>query len=927
VKKIVKLFWLINALVLTILPSMYAQGKTYWTEGFEETVWPTSSSSTSVSASTGVWQVSGTYRTTAKYHTGSACLYTGGSGYFITPLVTGGVKEISFYSMSSGSARTLTIYKSTDGTTFTQVGTTTSGTSSGWSAGSYTISDSTVKAIKVSSSGGTTYFDDIALVSMVAPAMMVAPTSLSLGTLIVGNTSASAAYTFSGSSLTGNVTAVAPASFKISKDNISFYDSLTFTPAADSSIVATTVYVQFLPASSVGTISGSVVHSGGSANSVSVSVTGVSIAVEPTQQSTLSFGLIAGTSMVVNFTGGNGTQRLVVVRADSTVTFVPADGVLYSGVSSVFSSATNQGNGNRIVYTGSDTTVTVTGLASGTKYYVAVYEYNVGSNNSQNYLTVSPATGTQTTLTVPALSVTSSSLPFGYVLLDSTSAEKSYSISGNYLTPESGSAVITAPTGFEVSTTSGSGFTTSTSLSYTGSTLSATTIYVRFKPTAAVTYSGMITNVGGGADTLSVAVSGIGVTQLPDDGTYDIIVASDGSGDYKTVQEAFNAIPSNNTSRKTIFIKNGTYYEKDSLVATKDMVTIVGQSRDSTILTYDDYTGKSSAVPSTYATYSVAINSNQVKMKHLTIKNTATAAQAVALRIDGDQFEMLECNLVGWQDTYYVRGKGRAYHKNCYIEGATDFIFGWSVAVFDSCTVYMKKKSSTVICPSTSPGFKFGIVMMNCTITASSDATSFYLGRAWKDSPRGVYYKCYEPSNIYAVGWMEDSAGSATIADSYFAEYGCTGAGYVTSGRLSGTHQLTDAEAAAYTIPNIFSTATASSSSYPFSVDWIPTYYVSTPTSVARTTAAVPNTLCLEQNYPNPFNPTTQLDYTVAKAGFVSLKVYDVLGREIAQLVGSIQSAGQYSVQFDASNLGSGVYFAMIRAGGQQNIVKMLLVK
>ncbi|MGB4852618.1 MAG: T9SS type A sorting domain-containing protein [Ignavibacteria bacterium] len=65
----------------------------------------------------------------------------------------------------------------------------------------------------------------------------------------------------------------------------------------------------------------------------------------------------------------------------------------------------------------------------------------------------------------------------------------------------------------------------------------------------------------------------------------------------------------------------------------------------------------------------------------------------------------------------------------------------------------------------------------------------------------------------------------------------------------------------------------------------------------------------MSQNYPNPFNPVTNLEFGIAKLGFVSLKIYDVLGRELVTLVNEIKDPGYYKIKFYAGNLSSGVYF------------------
>lgn len=88
-----------------------------------------------------------------------------------------------------------------------------------------------------------------------------------------------------------------------------------------------------------------------------------------------------------------------------------------------------------------------------------------------------------------------------------------------------------------------------------------------------------------------------------------------------------------------------------------------------------------------------------------------------------------------------------------------------------------------------------------------------------------------------------------------------------------------------------------------------------------------PTSYSLAQNYPNPFNPTTKISYTLPETGFVSLKVYDMLGREINTLVNETKSAGMYEIEFNASELPSGIYLCVLNAGSYQSIRKMLLIK
>jgi hypothetical protein len=88
-----------------------------------------------------------------------------------------------------------------------------------------------------------------------------------------------------------------------------------------------------------------------------------------------------------------------------------------------------------------------------------------------------------------------------------------------------------------------------------------------------------------------------------------------------------------------------------------------------------------------------------------------------------------------------------------------------------------------------------------------------------------------------------------------------------------------------------------------------------------------PTNYTLNQNYPNPFNPSTKISYQIPESGFVTLKVYNALGKEVATLVNSEKSAGRYEVNFNANDLSSGIYFYTIQAGKFQETRKMILLK
>ena len=90
---------------------------------------------------------------------------------------------------------------------------------------------------------------------------------------------------------------------------------------------------------------------------------------------------------------------------------------------------------------------------------------------------------------------------------------------------------------------------------------------------------------------------------------------------------------------------------------------------------------------------------------------------------------------------------------------------------------------------------------------------------------------------------------------------------------------------------------------------------------------STPSAFELGQNYPNPFNPSTRITYSIPKSSFVTLKVYDILGNEIATLVNQTQDAGNYNVSFNAENLSNGIYIYSLNADNFTDVKKMILMK
>jgi pectinesterase len=170
----------------------------------------------------------------------------------------------------------------------------------------------------------------------------------------------------------------------------------------------------------------------------------------------------------------------------------------------------------------------------------------------------------------------------------------------------------------------------------------------------------------------------------------NVVVSKDGSGTATTVQEAINLVTDKNAERFVIFIRNGEYKEKIVLPRSKTNVTMIGESAEGVILTYDDFSGKvvDGDTITTYTSHSFAADADDFVAMNITFANSAgPVGQAVAIRTTGDRQIFYNCRFIGHQDTYYTQGHYRNYLKNCFIEGTTDYIFGRSTVVFDSCHI------------------------------------------------------------------------------------------------------------------------------------------------------------------------------------------------------------------------------------------------
>ena len=273
---------------------------------------------------------------------------------------------------------------------------------------------------------------------------------------------------------------------------------------------------------------------------------------------------------------------------------------------------------------------------------------------------------------------------------------------------------------------------------------------------------------------------------------YDYVVATDGSGDFFTIQAAINAVPDfRKNNRTTILIRRGVYKEKVVIPPSKLSVSLIGE--EGAALTYDDYASKNNRFgepKSTSGSSTCYVYGPDFYAENLTFENSSGAVgQAVACFVDGDRAVFHNCRFLGFQDTLYTYGKqSRQYYKDCYIEGTVDFIFGSSTAVFDHCRIH-SKGDGYVTAPSTPQGHSYGYLFTDCELTADEGVERVYLSRPWRPYAQAAFIRCRMDKHILPEGWHNwgKKENEKTVR---YAEYQSRGEGAQPKARASFSVQL-----------------------------------------------------------------------------------------------------------------------------------------
>ncbi|KAK4572042.1 hypothetical protein RGQ29_030451 [Quercus rubra] len=261
----------------------------------------------------------------------------------------------------------------------------------------------------------------------------------------------------------------------------------------------------------------------------------------------------------------------------------------------------------------------------------------------------------------------------------------------------------------------------------------------------------------------------------------NLVVAKDGSGNYKTVQAAINAASRRRgTGRFVIHVKRGVYFENIEVGNNNNNIMLIGDGMRFTIITSGRSVG---AGDTTYSSATAGIDGPHFMARGITFRNTAgpLRGQAVALRSASDLSVFYRCAIQGYQDTLMVHSQ-RQFYRECYIYGTIDFIFGNAAVVFQNCMIYVRRPLKGQVNVITAQGRNdpyqnTGISIQNSQVRAAPDLKPYirsfktYLGRPWMQYSRTVFLHTYIDSLVSPVGWLAWDRSSFALRTLYYGEY------------------------------------------------------------------------------------------------------------------------------------------------------------
>ena len=761
------------------------------------------------------------------------------------------------------------------------------------------------------SSGATTRNVSISGTGTAAstPVIAVSTGSLSdFGNVVVGQNSTSQSYTVSGSNLTANIAIQAPTGFQVSLNNSSFSSSLTLTPSSGT-VSSTTIYARFSPGVT-GYQTGNITHISSGATTRNVSISGT--------------GTAASTPVIAVSTGSLSDFGNVVVGQNSTSQSYTVSGSNLTANIAIQAPTGFQVSLNNSSFSSSLTLTPSSGTVSSTTIY-ARFSPGVTGYQTGNITHISSGattrnvsiSGTGTAASTPVIAVSTGSLSdFGNVVVGQNSTSQSYTVSGSNLTAN---IAIQAPTGFQVSLSSTSGFASSLNLTQSGGTVSNTTIYARFSPTSAGFQSGNISHTSTGATIVNISISGAGI-QSTTGGVWDVVgtitlsgtdyvrhIAISGGKAYVTRSGAnmtiidlnsvtelapvsFSTYPS--CSQGYVAVSGNRAYVALSNLGSNGQLAVVNIDNNS-VLTY---------IPVGVDPWGVTTYSNQIYVAN---NNHWTNGDPATVRV-------IDMNTNSVVDTILV-----GINPNCIaIDPTTGRAFVTNGNSLSNSVSVINTATNNVIATISVPNQPFGVaISANCAYVSN-----------YVDSPNGTVEVIDISSNtiIASIPVGRDAIGVAAIS------------GYVfVANSSSNTVSVIDV-----TSNTVVTTINVGNGPDGIAVDQTTNkVYVTNQndktisiigrsvTSVKQISQLMPDHFALSQNYPNPMNPSTTISFNLPVKSFVSLKVFDMLGREVASIISQELPAGTYARQWNAGKMSSGVYFYRLQAGSFTQTKRLVLLK
>jgi pectin methylesterase-like acyl-CoA thioesterase len=306
---------------------------------------------------------------------------------------------------------------------------------------------------------------------------------------------------------------------------------------------------------------------------------------------------------------------------------------------------------------------------------------------------------------------------------------------------------------------------------------------------------------GGGLGGSGSAGSGAGGSNLatPCPGATQTLNVGSGQ-QYATVQAAVNAVSGSNSKLVQISVKAGTY--KEQVTINKPFVCLTGDSATTTTIT--NALGTNILTGGT-----IIVTGSDFSAANIAFQNTGGdgSGQAVALMAQGQRQQFRNCRFLSYQDTLYTN-TGTQYFRDCFIQGDTDYIFGDATAVFEGCTMNNVAEGTAVTAPRTPQNAGYGFVFLGGSLTANPTTSTVrsnhvYLGRPWGPYAAAAFLNVAMGAHIASDGWTTMSGN--TLANTHFSEYKSTGSGANPTNGTRSSRQLSDAQAANYTVAKVLS--------------------------------------------------------------------------------------------------------------------------